>query len=393
MSLKERVPVLDLMALAGSEELYPLLAEMRRESPIVKGSIPLTWAVTRHADVAALLRDDRLGHQFPRQYTEFMFGDGPATDFQQNILLNRDPPDHTRLRNLMGKAFRGLTVRKLHDHIVDLVDGLIGPALDKQDFDVIADLAFPLPVQVICELLGIDDVDRDEVRSHVVDLVGMDRAATNRGTQWLRDYVGTMITQRHPDPDGDLVQRMLAAEEGDDALSHEEIVDNALLLFFAGFETTSNLVGNGCVALLEHRDQMQKLWDDPALAAHAVEEFLRYDTPVPFVQRIAREPIEIGGHVVKEMRVVILLLASANHDEEVFEAPERLNIERTPNPHVGFGGGIHHCLGAMLARVEGEIVFRRLAERFAMLEPNGAPERRVSSIRSFASVPVSAKAS
>jgi len=393
MTVTERVPVLDFMTLSRTDDLYPMLAELRRESPLIKGTIPLTWAVTRHADVAALLRDDRLGHEFPRQYTEFMFGDGPATDFQQNILLNRDPPDHTRLRNLMGKAFRGLTVRKLHDHIVDLVDALIEPALEKQDFDVIGDLAFPLPVQVICELLGIDDVDRDEVRTHVVDLVGLDPVAMNRGTTWLRDYVGEMITRRRPDPDGDLVQRMLAAEEGEDALTHDEIVDNALLLFFAGFETTSNLVGNGCVALLEHPDQMQKLWDNPALAAHAVEEFLRYDTPVPFVQRIAREPIEVGGHVVKEMRVVILLLASANHDEQVFAAPERLDIGRSPNPHVGFGGGIHHCMGAMLARVEGEIVFRRLAERCARLEPNGVPSRRASSIRSFASVPVSAKAS
>jgi cytochrome P450 len=208
----------------------------------------------------------------------------------------------------------------------------------------------------------------------------------------LRDYIGTMIASRLPDPDGDLVQRMLAAEEGEDGLTHDEIIDNALLLFFAGFETTSNLIGNGSVALLDNPDQKQHLWNAPPLAALAVEEFLRYDTPVPFVQRIALEPILIGERVVKEMRVVILMLASANHDENVFEHPESLDITRSPNPHVGFGGGIHHCMGAMLARVEGEIVFRRMAERFATFEAAGEPVRRDSTVRSYANIPVRATA-
>jgi cytochrome P450 len=388
----ERVPEFDVMTIADINDLYGTLGELRRASAVVKATTPLVWIVTRHSDVSALLRDQRLGHQFPRQYVEFQVGDGPATDFQQNILLNRDPPDHTRLRNLMGKAFRGLVVRKLHDHIVDLVDALLAPALDRAEFDVMGNLAFPLPVQVICELLGIEHVDRDEVRTHVVDLVSQEPEAMHRGTRWMRDYIGGLLTQRGPDPEGDLVQRMLAAEDGDDALTHEEIVDNALLLFFAGFETTSNLVANGCVALLEHPDQLARLLSDPSLSALAVEEFLRYDSPVPLVQRIALEPIEVGGRTIKEMRVVLLMLASANHDEDVFERPEDLDIGRSPNPHVGFGGGIHHCMGAMLARVEGQIVFQRLAERVSRFESAGAPQRRRSTIRSFASVPVSVTA-
>jgi cytochrome P450 len=393
MTATDLLPVYDFMALPQTDDPYPLFREMRDAGPIVKAVMPLTFAVTRHADVSALLRDSRLGHEFPRQYMEFMLGDGPGTDFMQNILLNRDAPDHTRLRTLMAKAFRGLVVRKLHDHIGDLVNDLLDAALAKGSFDVVADLAFPLPVQVICELLGFPHVDREEVRKHAVRLVGQDIEAMHASTTWLREYVGAVLSERRPDPDGDLLERMLAAEEGTDALSHEEIVDNALLVFFAGFETTSNLIATGCAALLEHPAERRKLWADPTLSSSAVEEFLRYDGPLTLVQRLTREPVEIGGRRVKEMRVILLLLGSANHDEDVFTEPERLDITRKPNPHVAFGGGIHHCMGAMLARLEGEVVFRRLAERTSSFEAAGRAERRYgTTVRSFAAVPVTASA-
>ena len=386
---EQRLLEFDPVTLSAVDDPYPIYAELRAGGPLAKGSVRGSWAITRHAEVSAFLRDQRLGHQFPREYIEFITGMGAAADLQQDFLLNHDPPEHTRLRALMSQAFKGLVVRKLRDHITDLVDKLLDRALDLRTFDVIDDLAFPLPVQVICQLLNIDDTDRDRVRAHANALVSPDQKAQTESADWLRDYMGSVLREREPDPDGDLLQRMLAAEDGEEAFTHHEIVANAVLLFFAGFETTTNLIGNGCAALLAHPDQKKRLWDEPDMAPLAVEEFLRYDPPVPFVNRLTLEPIEIAGYTIKPQRWVVLLLASANRDESVFEDPADLEISRKPNPHIGFGGGIHHCLGAMLARLEGEIAFKRLAERSQNFEASGEPERRVSGVRSLAKLPVS----
>jgi cytochrome P450 len=373
---------------AAMDDPYPLYAELRRAGPVAKVDAPGAWAVVKHAEVSALLRDERLGHRFPREYIEFVTGPGPMVDLQQDFLLNQDPPTHTRLRTLMARAFRGIEMRKLTDHITDLADALIDRVIELGTFDVIDGLAYPLPVQVICELLNIDDVDRDEVRVHATRLVSTDQQAAHASSAWMIDYMSAILAARTPDPDGDLLQRMLAAEDGDEAFTHHEIVANAILLFFAGFETTTNLIGNGVAALLDHPDQKRRLWGDPSLANLAVEEFLRYDPPVPFVNRITLEPVEISGISIKPMRWVILHLASANRDEDVFDCPDDLDISRKPNPHVGFGGGIHHCLGAMLARVEGASLFRRLAERTRAIGSAGPAERRISGVRSLAKLPV-----
>ena len=382
----ERVPEFLFRNLPGIDDPYPIYAELRRASAVVKGG-PSVWGVTRHADVSVLLRDRRLGHETFRPEFAAFTGDGPMVEFNRSILINRDPPDHTRLRTLMGKAFSASLVRKLRDQITDLVDELLEPVLDRGEFDVIADLAWPLPVRVICQMLGLPYEDRDMVRPWAMKLAGEDMDSAREALAWFQTYIDSHLAERTPDPEGDLLQRMLAAEDGDDALTHREIVDNVLLLFFAGYETTSNLIGNGCAALFEFPDQRDMLLANPDLAPSAVEEFLRYDSPIPFVQRLTLEPVEIGGRVIKAPRAVMLMLACANRDEEAFEDPDRLDITRSPNPHVAFGGGIHHCLGAQLARVEGDVVFRRLAERFATFEPAGDPVRRVSSIRSFATVP------
>lgn len=386
MTTTTRVPELDVMALDAMPDPYGVLAEVREVSPLVRTPLG-AWGVTRHEDVSALLRDRRLGHEFPRDYLTFLFGEGPLIDVQMNMLLNRDGADHTRLRKLMSRAFSGIVVRKLQDHVGRLVDDLLLAALDRGSMDVVRDLAYPLPIQVICELLGIDHLDRDEVRAKVDGLIGRDFPAAHRSTAWLRDYLRGVLAKRKADPDGDLLERMLAAEEGEDAFTHDEIVDNVLLVFFAGFETVRGLIGNGVRSLLEHPDEWRRLRADPSLASLAVEEFLRYDTPVGAVNRVTREPIEIGGRVIREHRWVILLLMSANRDEKAFVRPDRLDIGRKPNPHVGFGGGIHHCMGAMLARLEGEVVFERLARRLGTLEAAG-PDERYAGSRSLASLPV-----
>ncbi len=385
----ERLLEFNPMALSAATDPYPMYAELRAGGPLAKGTVPGSWAITKHAEVSALLRDARLGHRFPRDYIEFITGMGAAADLQQDFLLNQDPPEHTRLRVLMSKAFKGLVVRKLRDHITELVDDLLDRALDLGTFDVIDDLAYPLPVQVICEILNVDPTDRDRVRAQANDLLSPDQNAQTKAADWLRDYMGSVLRERKPDEDGDLLERMLAAEDGEDAFTHHEIVANGVLLFFAGFETTTNLIGNGCAALLAHPDQKERLWDDPGMSQVAVEEFLRYDPPVPFVNRLTLEPIEVAGRTIKPERWVVLLLASANRDEVVFEDANDLDISRKPNLHVGFGGGIHHCLGAMLARLEGEIAFKRIAERSRNFEAAGDPERRISAVRSLAKLPVS----
>jgi cytochrome P450 len=380
-----------LLALGQLEDPYAQFAEWRAAGPLLRGLEG--WGVTRHAEVSALLRDRRIGHAFPRQMLEYALGNGATTDFQLNSLLNRDGEDHTRLRRLMGQAFSAPLVRKLRDHIADLVDELLEPMMDGETRDIVGDLAFPLPSAVICELLGIDKADRDEVRDQTTRFNTQDMAVADAGIEWFRAYMSDVMEQRTPDADGDLFQRMLAAEEGDDRLSHQEIVDNAILLFLAGFDTTKNVIASGVAALFEFPDQQALLWSEPTLAASALEEFLRYDAPVRFAPRVSLEDVEIAGEVIPTGRFLQLQIGSANRDERVFNEPDRVDITRTPNPHVAFGGGVHHCLGAMLARVEGEVVFRRLAERLGGLEPAGEPIRTsTGGIFGYSSVPVRARA-
>jgi cytochrome P450 len=383
---------INLAELNAADDPYPRYAELRRSGRLLKGG-PAQWIVTHHADVAPLLRDRRLVHRMPREYLEFQLGAGASADFQEHSLLNRDGPDHTRLRALMGKAFSAPLVRRMRDHIADLLEPLLEPLLSGEAFDVVDGIAHSLPSQVICELLGIEGVDREEVRHKVADLVGLDRARADAAIEWSRDYLGEVLAERRPDPDGDLLERMLAAEDGDDALSHDEIVDNSVLLFFAGFETTKYLISAGVDALLRFPDQLDRLLTDPTLAPTAVEEFLRFDSPVRSVSVVTTEPMEVCGRELEPMRVLHLQLACANHDADAFADPERLDIGRQPNPHVAFGGGAHHCLGAMLARVEGDVVFQALGQRLRGLERAGATERTsTGGLGSYLRLPVVALA-
>ena len=387
-----RLPEIDVASLAFADDEFEQYERLRAAGPLAKAGIG-QWAVTRHADVAALLRDRRVGHAMPRSFLEFALGDGPSADFRERSLLNRDGPDHTRMRTLMGKAFSASLVRRMRDHVADLTDELLSPLLDRDRFDIVTDLAFPLPVHVICELLGIAHVDRDEVARNTAFLFGQDREKADSAIEWVRDYLGEVLADRAPDPDadGDLLQRMLAAEDGDDAWTHEEIVDNAALLFVAGFETTKHLIAGGVLAMLRFPDQFARLQSDPSLAASAVEEVLRFDGPVASVSVITLEPVEVGDVVIKPGRAVHLMLRCANRDERAFTDPdpEQLDIGRNPNRHVAFGGGVHHCLGAMLARVEGDVVFTKLATRLASLDADGDWSRQPGSF-TYTSVPVRA---
>jgi cytochrome P450 len=384
---------------AELQDPYPAYARLRAAGPLARGG-PAQWLVTRYRDVSALLADPRLAHEFPEQYHRFSAGDSPLRSFFERIILDRDRPAHTRLRRLMGQAFSPGLVRAMRSHIGDMVDEVLTPAREAGTLDAVTDVAFPLPVMVVCRLLGISAADRDEVRPHAISLgqafaavvPEAERARGSAAVVWLRDYIGALIDERRARPGDDLLTRMIAAQDSGDKLSREEIVDNAVFLFFAGFETTTSLVATGCAALLEHPGQLARLRAEPGLIPAAVEEFLRYDAPVQVTARLATEPIDVAGRTIRAGRVLVLMLGSANHDEAQFANPAALDVARDPNPHLSFGGGIHYCLGAALARIEGAAVFDGLLRRFPRLEPGGPVVRQIgASFRSYASVPVSVR--
>jgi cytochrome P450 len=397
----------DPFTLGEYEDPYPVFAGLRDAGPVCRGG-PAQWLVPRYAEVAALLRDQRLGQfQFPAAYQLFAganlrdsLGDGPASRFTQQVIVGLDRPAHTRLRSLISKAFSPALVRNLHQRISDTVDSLLAPALDRGTFDAVTDLAFPLPLTVLGELLGIPAADRAEVGRNGFELakifasvvVDSERLAADNAVTWLRDYFGELIADRRRSPGQDLLAQLIISEEKGE-LGYSEIIDNAIFVFFAGLETSMTLISAALATLPGHPEQLARLRRDDSLLPTAIEELLRYDPPTRVTGRIVIEPVEIGGRTLRKGRVVFLLIASANHDERQFPDPERLDVGRQPNLHLSFGGGIHYCLGAALARAEGAIVLERLMSRFAVIEPGGEPTvARYATLRAYASVPVQVRA-
>ncbi|HWF72616.1 MAG TPA: cytochrome P450 [Solirubrobacteraceae bacterium] len=393
-------PRFDALDPAVAENPYPRYAELRRAGALARGG-PGTWLVTRHAEVAALLGDRRLGNELPPIYHRASLGDGPASSFFARILFYRDAPEHTRLRRLMAAGFTPRLVGRLRERIRERVDELLDAAAGSGAFDTIPGLADPLAFEVICLLLGIPAADRDEVRPRAADLAqgftfgrtAQERAATDRATAWLRSYVGGLIEERRRTPGEDLLSRILGSGlTGGEAFAAEDIVDNCVFLFWAGYETVLSVIGTGISALLAFPGEFARLRAEPALIPTAIEEFLRYDAPIQGTARLVREPVTVEGRRIRPGRMLVLVLGSANHDERVFAAPERLDVARDPNPHLSFGGGPHRCLGNVLARIEAAVVFERLAARFPTLEPAGPQERRTTMtwMRFPTSVPVAA---
>lgn len=391
-------PRFDALDPAVIDDPYPTYARLRAAGPLCRVS-PASWGVTRHAEVAALLRDPRLANEFPDDDPQFQMGEDLSRDVFRRIIPTRDPDDHSRLHQLMVRAFSPGIARRARDHIGRLVDNLVGPALDTGRLDAVADLAFPVAATVVCELMGLPAGARAEIWPRAAALsdaftpflldadLGADRTAADEALRWLRGYVTDLLDDRRPDPGGDLLARMLAAGPGDS--DREEIVDNLVFLCFTGFETTMNMVCTGCAGLTRQPEQWARLRADPALAPTAVEEFVRFDAPIQYTARRALKPIQVGDRTIRPGRSVFLLLGCANHDERVFDRPERIDIGRQPNPHVGFGGGVRGCLGAVLARVEGGVVFDRLVRHFRSIEPAGVPVRQPSALfRSYRTIPL-----
>jgi cytochrome P450 len=324
----------------------------------------------RKADMGAL-RLGPLGRLGPSR--NGVVRGGPFTEMSHELLLFRDPPDHTRIRSLVNKAFTARAVERLESRLTELVDDRLDRVASAGRMDVIAELAYPFPAQAICELLGAPAEDHVFIARHAPAFAArLDpqfmrseavMAAADEATTALTTYVEGLIADRRGRPADDLLSALIAAEDGGDRLAHDELVTNLILLLIAGHETTANLIGNGLLALLRDPAALRRLRDDPSLDRTAVDELLRYDGPVQMAERIALEDVEICGHPIPKGRILVLCVAAANRDPAVFPAADRLDLSRSPNPHLAFGGGAHFCVGAPLARLEARIAIRRILER------------------------------
>jgi cytochrome P450 len=338
---------------------------------------PGSYVASRHADVAAILRDKRFGRNFIGGRSVLMLNE-PVFRSMSHWILLRDPPDHGRLRNLVVRAFTARRVEDMRPRIQQIVDEIIDRLEPQGHMDLIADFAFGLPVTVICDILGIPKEDHQVFFTssrarfgRLLDLVPLSRAELDQQNSYnlaMAEYFGRLFELRRREPGDDLTTYLVQAEEND-RLTNEELTANVILLFLAGLDTTVNLIGNGLLALHRNPDQLRLLKNDPSLMANAIEELLRYDASVQATSRTALEYVdEIGGISLEKGRSVICLLGSANRDPAVYSDPDRLDVTRPDVRPLSFGGGIHHCVGAQLARMEGEIAIATLLRRLPDLQ-------------------------
>ena len=377
---------------------YPTYRRLRAEDPVHHSPLGF-WVLTRYEDVVAALRDPRLAKEAIASFIAARFGAPvPAMGLS---MLDRDPPDHTRLRSLVSKAFTPRVVEGLRPRIQQIVDGLLDAARDRGSMDVIEEFAYPIPVNVICEMLGVPVEDHERFKGWSLDIArGLDsillppdsdvprRSAASRTA--LADYFRELIARRRAAPRNDMLSGLIAAEEAGDKLSEQELLATCILILIAGHETTVNLIGNGTLALLRHPDQLGRLRADPGLIGTAIEELLRFDGPVQRTARIPSEDVTIAGHKIAAGEMVMPFIGAADRDPAQFREPDRLDITRTDNRHIAFGWGIHFCLGAPLARIEGQIAINTLLRRFpALALATETPEFRQSlTLRGLASLPV-----
>jgi pimeloyl-[acyl-carrier protein] synthase len=380
------------------DDPYPFYHRYRAGDPIHwAGSAdhrgPGMWFLFRHSDVMAALRNPNLVRD------NRILPPDPLGSLLAKWMLFRNPPDHTRLRSLVNKAFTRRMAERLQPAIQETADFLLDKVLPDGEMDLMVHYASPLPLIVIAELLGIPRSDRNQLRKWTMDLalgidVGPSNAALTRATEStleLIEYLRKIVAQRRSSPKEDLISALIAAEEQGDELSEDELLSMCVLLLGAGHETTINLIGNGTLAVMQHPDQWTRLRDDAGCTEGAVEELLRYDCPVQMTFREAREDGELGGKFLRKDEVVCILLGAANRDPEQFQDPDRLDLRRPAGKHGAFGMGIHFCLGSHLARLEAYIAFRTLARKTPRIALMARPiERRDgTTFRGLRSLPLS----
>jgi cytochrome P450 len=375
-------PVFDPFDPQWASDPFPLYADLRRRAPIHRNDLGF-WVVARHADCLAVLRDRRASsdslnvavERMPQGLRTPVGEDDPiaAAMIEMRPFLFRDPPDHTRLRGLVSKAFTPKVVESLRTRTQQVVDELLDAALDAGRVDLLEAFAYPLPVRVICDLLGVPAEDQDRFKDWSDALArGLDPDflltqevidARSEAVLQFSQYFFELLADRRRAPGEDLLSRLVQAEDGGTVLSEAEMLSTCILLLVAGHETTVNLISGGTLALLRHSDQMERFRTDPGVHRSGVEEMLRYVSPVQLTGRALTEDCEFGGVEFAAGDFAMLLIASGNHDPEQFEDPERFDVTRTPNNHLGFGFGIHHCLGAPLARMEAQVALTSLVRR------------------------------
>ncbi len=358
------------------EDPYPYYAWLRRERPVYLNERHGFWVLSRYEDVEAAARQPEV----------FSSAQGIGPDWQPgSTMITKDPPDHTRLRKLVSKAFTPRMVDTLAPRIQAIVDELLDAVIDKGAFDLVQDLAYPLPVIVIAEMLGVDPERRDDFKRWSDDVVHIVAAGQNeaRLAQYMqsweafKDYLVELIEMRRQAPVDDLVSALVMAQEERDALTLSEILNACLLLLVAGNETTTNLIGNGALALFTQVEESYKLRQQPELIHSMIEEVLRYDSPIQGVFRNTTRDVTIRGTTIPADSKVLLAWGSANRDGEVFPDPDRFDIERQIERHLAFGIGIHFCLGAPLARLEARIATETILRRTKSINPDrdGTVER------------------
>jgi cytochrome P450 len=367
----------DLASPAFKANPHPFYARLREEEPVWRTTLPdkrTAWLVTRYEDVAAVLKDDNFakdprGAQDQEQRAEGPWVPGFLKPLEQNM-LDLDDPDHKRLRTLVSKAFTPRLIERLRGRIEAICQELLGAMERKGRAELVRDYALPLPATVIAELLGVPAGDHRKFHRWSNRIVSVSSGrdvwqALPAALAFVR-YLRKMAERRRVSPGEDLMSALVQAEEAGDKLSQDELLAMSFLLLVAGHETTVNLIASGTLALVQHPDQLEKLKSDPLLIKPAVEELLRYTSPVEIsTERYARQDLEVSGTEVPRGELVLGVLGSANRDERYFDEPDALDLARDPNKHLAFGrGGVHHCLGAPLARMEGRIAITALLQRF-----------------------------
>jgi cytochrome P450 len=385
----------DLASRRFKADPHPFYARLRAEAPVWRATLPgkrAAWLVTRYDDATAVLKDkegrfakDKLKAMDPEQRAKGPWVPGFLKPLERNM-LDLDDPDHGRLRALVGKAFTPRLVERLRGRVETLCEELLddmerkGKGARRGGAELVGDYALPLPATVIAELLGVPAEDHPKFHRWSSSLVSVSSGrdmlrALPAALSFVR-YLRKLVERRRADPQDDLITALIRAEEASDKLSEDELLAMSFLLLVAGHETTVNLIASGTLALLEHPEQAEELRHDPSFVKPAVEELLRYASPVEMAtERYARQDVEIAGATIPRGGLVLVVLGSANRDEEHFEDPNALDLARDPNRHLAFGrGGVHHCLGAPLARMEGQIAIGVLLRRFPETRLAVAPE-------------------
>lgn len=365
---------------------YPFYEQLRNEAPIFWSEKSKYWMLTRYEDIHAVLKDMSYEKQLQRwkqvnPLVQMMPQVKTLLSSRSSWMLNQNPPDHTRMRGLVNRAFTPKMVNEMRPHIEEIANFLIDRLEGREQFDLVSEFAFPLPVTVIAEMLGVPREDREKFKnwSHALtdtleptpNLERMKLA--NTATEELYDYLRPLVAQRRKEPKNDLISALAAAEDEGKKLTEEELLANCVLILVAGHETTVNLIGNAVRVLLQHPDQLEKLKSNPELIGGAIGEVLRFESPVQVTRRLAGEQMDLNGTTIKDGDMLVLLLGAANRDPSMFPNPNEFDITRDNKKHMAYGHGIHHCLGSSLADAEGQIAVGTLFKRLPNLrivDPN-----------------------